>query len=70
MGVKQQKADGYRIAASMGTLKIEAADIGGARNAMHTLRQIAEPVRGTRVVKGYFVPELAIDDAPAMAFRG
>ena len=65
-----QKADAYRITAAKGTLAIEAADIGGARNAMRTLRQIAEPVRGAREVQGYSVPELAIDDAPAMAFRG
>ena len=65
-----QKADAYRITATKGALAIEAADIGGARNAMRTLRQLAEPVRGTREVKGYFVPALVIDDAPAMAFRG
>ena len=65
-----QKADAYRITATKGTLAIEAADAGGARNAMRTLRQLAEPVRGTREVKAYFVPEMAIDDAPAMAFRG
>lgn len=70
MGVKPQKADAYRITASKGTLFIEAADIGSARNTMRTLRQIAEPVRGTREVKGYFVSELVIDDALAMAFRG
>lgn len=65
-----QTADAYRIAASQGRLTIEAADLGGARNAMRTLRQIAEPVRGTRAVQAYFIPELTIDDAPAMAFRG
>lgn len=65
-----QTADAYRITANDKTLSIEAADLGGARNAMRTLRQIAEPVRGTRELKAYFVPELTIDDAPAMAFRG
>ena len=65
-----QKADAYRITASQGTLTIEAADIGGARNALRTLRQLAEPMRGTRKLTAYFVPEMAIDDAPAMAFRG
>ncbi len=69
-GRAPQKADAYRLAASKGLLSIEAADLGGARNAMRTLRQIAEPVRGTRELKAYFVPELAIDDAPAMSFRG
>ncbi|MDD4017295.1 MAG: family 20 glycosylhydrolase [Kiritimatiellae bacterium] len=65
-----QKADAYRMTASKGTLAIEAADAGGARNALRTLRQLAEPVRGTREVTAHFVPELVIDDAPAMAFRG
>ena len=69
-GRTTQQADAYRLAASKGALSIEAADLGGARNAMRTLRQLAEPVRGTREVKAYFVPELTIDDAPAMAFRG
>jgi hypothetical protein len=32
--------------------------------------EIARIARGTREVKAYFVPELVIDDAPAMAFRG
>ncbi len=65
-----QPADAYRLAAKAKTLAIEAADLGGARNAMRTLRQLAEPVRGTLTLKAYFVPELAVDDAPAMAFRG
>jgi len=65
-----QRADAYRINAVKGMLKIEAADAGGARNAMRTLRQLAEPVRGTRELTAYFIPETMIDDAPAMAFRG
>ncbi|HRR32507.1 MAG TPA: family 20 glycosylhydrolase [Kiritimatiellia bacterium] len=65
-----QLADAYRISAAKGALRIEAADAGGARNAMRTLRQLAEPVRGTRTVTAYFIPETVIDDAPAMAFRG
>ncbi|MDA3927068.1 MAG: family 20 glycosylhydrolase [Kiritimatiellae bacterium] len=66
----EKKADAYRITAEKGTLAIEAADAGGARNAIRTLRQIAEPVRGTGKLEAYFVPEMVIDDAPAMAFRG
>lgn len=65
-----QKADAYRIVAAKGALTVEAADAGGARNALRTLRQLAEPVRGTRKMTAYFVPETVIDDAPAMAFRG
>jgi len=55
-GRAPRPADAYRITASNGSLAIEAADLGGARNAMRTLRQIAEPVRGTRELKAYFVP--------------
>jgi N-acetyl-beta-hexosaminidase len=65
-----QQPDAYRITTSRGALTIEAADAGGARNALRTLRQLAEPMRGTRGTKACFVPELVIDDAPAMAFRG
>lgn len=65
-----QKADAYRIVATQGALLIEAADAGGARNALRTLRQLAEPVRGTRKLTAYFVPETVVEDAPAMAFRG
>ncbi|MDX9868758.1 MAG: glycoside hydrolase family 20 zincin-like fold domain-containing protein [Kiritimatiellia bacterium] len=65
-----RKPDAYRIAASAGTLSIEAADSGGVRNALRTLRQLAEPLRGTREVEAYALPETRIEDAPAMAFRG
>ncbi len=65
-----QGADAYRIVAAQDTLLIEAADAGGARNALRTLRQLAEPVRGTRKLTAYFVPETVIEDAPVMAFRG
>lgn len=65
-----KKADAYRIVAKQGTLLIEAADAGGARNALRTLRQIAEPVRGTRELTDYFIPEMVIEDQPAMSFRG
>ncbi len=64
------QADAYRIVAKQGALLIEAADVGGARNALRTLRQLAEPVRGTRELTAYFVPETVIEDAPAMTFRG
>ena len=63
-------ADAYRIHASKGALRIDAADAGGARNAMRTLRQLAEPARGTRAVTAHLIPETVIDDAPAMTFRG
>ncbi|MDD4623670.1 MAG: glycoside hydrolase family 20 zincin-like fold domain-containing protein, partial [Kiritimatiellae bacterium] len=63
-------ADAYRIEAANNALRIEAADAGGARNAMRTLRQLAEPLRGTRELTSYFIPETVIEDAPAMAFRG
>ena len=65
-----QKPDAYRIEASGRTLLIEAADPGGVRNALRTLRQLAEPLRGTREVAEYAIPATRIEDAPVMAFRG
>jgi len=63
--------DGYRFqSASDSGLKIAAADEGGLLNALKTLRQLAEPERGVEKLRFYFLPEVAVEDAPAMAFRG
>jgi hypothetical protein len=62
--------EGYRVRASAGRLSIEAADASGALNALKTLRQAAEPERGVARLTAYALPELAIEDAPALAFRG
>jgi hypothetical protein len=63
--------DGYRFACAADTgLTIGAADEGGLLNALKTLRQVAEPERGTEKLSAYFLPEMTVEDAPAMAFRG
>ena len=63
--------DGYRFKIAAGSgLAIEASDEGGVLNALKTLRQLAEPERGVEKMRHYFLPEMAVEDAPAMAFRG
>ena len=63
--------DGYRFKASSGSgLEIEAAGEGGVLNALKTLRQLAEPERGVEKMSCYFLPEMAVEDAPVMSFRG
>lgn len=63
--------DGYRFKASSATgLEIASADGGGLLNALKTLRQLAEPERGVERLSYYFLPELSVEDAPALAFRG
>ena len=63
--------DGYRFACAADTgLTIGAADEGGLLNALKTLRQLAEPERGVEKMRYYFLPEVSVEDAPAMAFRG
>ena len=63
--------DGYRFAcASDRGLALAAGDEGGLLNALKTLRQVAEPERGVEKLSAYFLPEMTVEDAPAMAFRG
>ena len=52
-------------------LLIEATTINGMRHAFRTLRMIAEPERGTGCISGSWnLPEMKIEDAPALSFRG
>ena len=63
--------DGYRFKAAAATgLEIAASDESGLLNALKTLRQVAEPERGVEKLSYYFLPEMSVADAPAMAFRG
>ena len=64
------KKDGYRLSAESGRLVIKAADIGGARNALKTVRQLSESERGATEFSAYVIPRLDINDYPAMQFRG
>lgn len=63
--------DGYHFKSSKkGGLSISASDECGLLNALKTLRQLAEPERGVERLCYYFLPEMSVEDAPAMAFRG
>lgn len=63
--------DGYRVQAdAAGGLRLAASDEGGLLNALRTLRQAAEPERGVAKLSAYVLPEMAVEDAPALAFRG
>lgn len=63
--------EGYRISVSAGKAAIAASSEAGIRYAFSTLRQIAESRRGClSSEKSFFLPELEIEDAPDMPFRG
>ena len=63
--------EAYRISITAQCLTIDAATINGLRHAFRTLRMLVEPERGTRQLTGtWILPEVFIDDAPALPFRG
>ena len=62
--------DAYKIKVSENELAITAVGLSGLRNALKTLRQLAEVERGTKRVSGYFLVQCEISDEPAMEFRG
>lgn len=62
--------EGYQLSAKPGELVIEAASIKGVKFALSTLRQIAQPKRGTMTVSGWEVPVFTVRDWPELAFRG
>ncbi|GHT42359.1 hypothetical protein FACS189443_5290 [Planctomycetales bacterium] len=68
-GVPKEK-EAYKISATEKTLTLSASDFAGIRYAFSTLRQLATPNHDTNRVTAYLLPELEIDDAPAMTFRG
>ena len=69
-GLPAQPGDeAYEISAKDGVLRISANTMQGVRWAMMTLRQIAQPVRGTFRLSGYEVPEFTVRDRPEVKFR-
>ncbi len=62
--------DGYSVHVSENLVEISARSQTGIMHAMKTLRQLAEPARGTERVNTYILPQCEINDAPAMPFRG
>ncbi len=64
-------SEGYRVDVTAERLLVEASTIAGMRHAFRTLRMLAEPERGTSCLSGTWnLPEVHIEDAPALSFRG
>lgn len=61
--------DEYEITVTPGELLIQSRNSVGVRNAMKTLRQLAEAERGVLTHSQYVLPTLHIKDQPATAFR-
>lgn len=57
---------------STGSLVIAASDIAGFRDSFKTLRQLTETFSdaATTAESKFFIPEVEINDAPKMSFRG
>lgn len=64
------KAEGYLLSVNENRLRIEAGDVAGVRNALNTIRQLAETERGVKYFSEYIVIPCEIKDEPAMSFRG
>jgi len=62
--------EGYRLVAKPDGLLVEAKALQGVRYALYTLRQVAERDSSGATVSYYHLPACAIEDAPALAFRG
>lgn len=62
--------EAYAMAAKPGALEIRARTAKGVKWALMTLRQLAQPKRGTLTVEGYEVPAFTLKDAPELSFRG
>ena len=62
--------EGYRLTAKPEGIALAAKTLAGVRHALQTLRQVAERDSSGYAVAAFRLPELAIEDAPALAFRG
>ena len=70
VGDGAQGKEGYTLSAKPGRIAIGANTLQGVRYALYTFRQVAERESAGRTLKGYWLPELEVKDAPAMDFRG
>lgn len=61
--------EGYILEATGNSLDIQATDIAGVRNALCTMRQLAEAERGSAIAKRWFMPSVRIEDAPSAKLR-
>ena len=69
-GEKLPNAEGYALEARPGRIEVRAMSAQGVCHALHTLRQIAQPVRGGMTVAGWEVPAFKVRDWPEVAWRG
>ena len=63
-------AEGYQLTVTADSITLQASDAAGVRNALRTLRQLAQPERGVRIISKHILPQCRIEDAPALSFRG
>lgn len=62
--------EGYRLSCGAAGCRVAASGLAGVRNALRTLRQLAEAERGVLKASCWEVPAVEVEDAPALAFRG
>ena len=67
---KKIHPEGCEISIRTKDLTISASTPDGLRNALKTLRQLAEPERGVEHFEHYILPRCEIADEPAFSFRG
>ena len=68
--MKDADEEAYKVSVSENALEISAKSHAGVLHALKTLRQLAEPMRGTLKTEAYIIPQCAIEDSPSMKFRG
>ena len=65
-----EKDGAYRLTVAPDGIVISAKALTGVRYAMMTLRQLAMANRGVEKLTHYIAPQAAIEDDPALAWRG
>jgi len=69
-GINVPQGDGYTLNVAPELCSIAASTANGVRNALKSLRQLAEAERGVLKSTCFLVPALNIEDEPDMDFRG
>ena len=62
--------EAYRLKVDERGVAIAAGGFAGVRHAISTLRQAIDPIPGVETFSGWQSPLLAVEDAPALAWRG
>ena len=68
-GGEKVSGEGYLLDTTKPEIVIAASSLSGVRNALRTMRQLAEPERGVATGCGFVIPQVKIDDFPQMKFR-